>query len=520
MRVADLTLREKIGQTVITLCVPEEHIKKMGSIESFVKKYPIGGIYNSARLTKGMLSDELSNFKDVLAEYNKYSKIPLFATADMESGTSEHGMVLFPRQMVLGAIDDEELAYEYGRVIASEAGECGINWMFAPNCDLSIVENSVTDTRAISGYVPTNLKLLKKIIRGIEDAGIISTAKHYPGSSINEIDSHIAPNSNKITMKFWNKTNRVLYQGLIDSGVSSIMSSHQNLPCYQKEKTNGKYPPATLSRELITGLLRGELGFNGVVVTDALVMGGFTGAGGLQNMIECFKAGNDILLWPSLEYIDEMERRILSGEISEELLDRAVTRILDLKERFGIMSGKADNVKYDKRQAEDLLQRISERCLTLVQNKNKVLPMGKMKRVLIVGVTPNDEDYEALTRLKTEFEKCGVKAHIQRDIWQDELESVSKDYDLILFALCRQVHKPIGPLDFWAENAASVWTSNCSDPKKTAVVSFGTPAHYKYYKETGITYVNAYSPNEAVIRAFVRAVLGEIEFCGKSPVKL
>lgn len=294
------------------------------------------------------------------------------------------------------------------------------------------------------------------------------------------------------------------------------MTGHDNLVGYQTEKIDGVYPPATMSYELTTKLLREELGFKGVTVTDALVMGGFGGAQALENTVRSFLAGNDMLLWPTYEYIDEMERRILSGEVDEAVLDAAVERIWNLKKEYGILDEKEVSSDKDVKYFEDIATEGCEKCLTLINNYEGLLPLdkNKIKKVFVVGVTPDDAQYSDLCRLKTELESYGCHVTMQRNAWTDEAERAGEENDLIIFALCRTFHRPIGPLDFWGEDAMSIWASNCADKKKTVIASFGVPTMHKYYKLSGTTYVNAYNHGKDMVHAFVRALFGEIGFEG------
>ncbi len=396
--------------------------------------------------------------------------------------------------------------------------------MFWPVCDLNLSSCSpVTNTRSVGDNAELCGRIVSAEIRALKDQGIISTLKHYPGPPYNaSLDPHLTPVNNETPIDYWQKTYGEMYRDFIRQGAPSIMTAHLNLVDYQKELIDGAYPPATMSRELVNGLLRKELGFQGVVVTDALVMGGFAGNKGIDNMIRSFLSGNDVLLWPAYEYIDVMEQKILSGEIDEKILDAAVERIWNMKKEYGILDGKQQKAEADVHYFEKRVREGAEKCLTLVQDSNRILPADqkKIKKVLIVGVTPDDQQYQDLCVLKTEFEKYGCQVTMRRNIWSDDVEKAATEQDLILFALCRTPHRPIGPLDFWGEEATSIWASNCSDRTKTVVVSFGTPYLYKYYKISKVTYVNAYSSGKLVIEAFVRALFGEIPFAGKSSVRL
>lgn len=516
----ELTLREKIGQTVICLCETEKHIEMCGSIEKFLEKYPVGGVFNNGGIVKGLMVDEKPDLKNIVKEYNKHLRVPLITTADHGSYASKLGMQL-PPQMAFGAADDENLAYEAGLFKAEDYKETGINWGFWPVCDLNMSDRSpVTDVRSVSDDWRLSAKIVKQEIKAMKERGVVATIKHYPGTSYNEsVDAHLAPVNNETPIDLWRETYGKMYKELIEAGVPTIMTGHTNLVEYQTEKINGIYPPATLSYELTTKLLREELGFKGVTVTDALCMGGFAGNRAVENCIKSFLAGNDVLLWPAYEYIDEMERMILSGEIDEELLDKAVERIWNLKKEYGIIDEKDFEFEGNLEKYDNIIREVSGKALTLINNK--ILPVDKnnIKNVFIVGVTPDDKQYENLLGLKEEFEKYGCKVKMQRNVWTDEIEQTDK-YDLILFALCRTTHSPIGPLDFWGEEASSIWASNCSDKSKTVVASFGTPYLYRYYKNSNITYINAYSCIKPTLEAVVKAIFGEIRFEGKSSVKL
>lgn len=519
----ELTLREKIGQTVVSLCETEKHIEMCGSIQGFAERYPIGGLFNNVGMVKGLLTGENKDFKNILNEYNQYLRVPLFGTADHGFYSKEIGVEL-PNQMALGATNSEELAYRAGEFKAEDYKKSGVHWGFWPVCDLNISKESpITNIRAVSDNPDLTYKIVKAEIEAMKTCGVISTLKHYPGTPYNEaVDPHLAAVDNETPMDLWRSTYGKLYKALIEVGAPTIMTAHNNLVDYQTEKSDGIYPPATRSYELTTKLLREELGFRGVTITDALVMGGFGGSQAVEYAVESFLSGNDVLLWPVYEYIDEMEKRILSGEIDEAILDRAVERIWNLKKEYGIIAEK--EVCSDKSVAffEERAQGISDKCLTLVSNETKVLPLDKDKNynICIIGVTPDDRQYEELCGLKTAFEAYGCSVSMQRNISPDEGETLSDRYDLILFALSRTPHCPMGPLDFWGEEAASVWASNGVDVSKTVVVSFGSPYFYKYYKNSKRTYINAYSHSRTTISALVRAMFGDLPFEGVSGVEL
>ena len=519
----ELTLREKIGQTVISLCETDKHIKMCGSIQGFAERYPVGGLFNNDGLVEGLLTGENRDFQNILDEYNKYLRVPLLGTADHGFFAEDCGVKL-PSQMALGATDSAEAGYAAGEFKAEDYKKSGVHWGFWPVCDLNIsAQSPITNIRAVSDKAELNCKIVKEEIKAMKECGVISTLKHYPGPPYDEcIDPHLAAVDNETPMEVWRATYGKMYKELIEAGAPTIMTAHYNLTDYQTEKIDGVYPPATMSYELVTKLLREELGFKGVTVTDALVMGGFGGIQALENTVKSFLSGNDMLLWPMYEYIDVMEEKILSGEIDEKLLDAAVERIWNLKKEYGILDGSAATSDKDKTYFEETAQKISEKSLTLVRNELGILPLAKDKKysICIVVVTPDDNQYKALCGLKDGFEGYGCEITVRRNITSEEMEEVGGQYDLMLFALCRIPHEPIGPLDFWDAEANSVWASNCCDAAKTVVASFGSPYLFKYYKNSKVTYINTYSNAPSTIKAFVKAVFGDIPFEGVSSVDL
>ncbi len=519
----ELTLREKIGQTVICQYRPKEFAQRCGSVEAFLERYPVGGVFNNGEeLVKGWITGSTANFADVLDKLNESLRVPLFGAADNGSYAKMQGVEM-PMQMAIGAANDEEVSYKSGEFRAHDFIKTGINWGFWPNCDLNMSKyDPVTNARATGDDPDLAYKIVKQQFDAMKANGVISCMKHFPGTPHDcYIDAHLSPVNNNTPMDLWWDTYGKLYKKLFADGIPAIMVSHCNLVNYQTEKIDGEYPPATMSYELMTKLLREELGFRGVAVTDALIMGGFGGIHAVDNTIKSLLAGNDIMLWPQIEYIDEMEKRILSGEVDERILDAAVERIWNLKKEYGILDGKKLTSDKDDAYFSDVIAEICKKCPTLLNNYEGMLPLdkNKIKRIFVVGVTPDDAQYEDICYFKEAFAKYGIEVKIQRNIWIDQAEKELEESDMILFALCRTIHRPIGPLDFFGDDAASIWASNALDKSRTMIVNLGNPYLYKYYNISGLTYINAYNHDKRMIDAVVEAMLGEIEFHGKPSVK-
>ncbi len=525
-----LTLREKIGQTLIHMPNPEEEIKLHGSLEKFMEINPVGGMFSLNRDGENFTYKLLERYK----KYLKASKIPLFHIDDMESGAGCNisDLTALPHVMTLGASDSEELAYNYGKATAIEARCAGVTWAFANVVDLPLNPlNPTTTHRAISDNPETVVRLMSQVVKGMQDHGLAATLKHFPGDGVDYRDQHLVTSCNSLTMEEWWKYSGRAFQGCIDAGVYAIMPGHISLPAYQKEKVDGLYPPATLSYGLLTRLLKGEMGFDGVIVSDALVMSGFKGYyPDEQADIEAFKAGCDVMLWTTPNYINNMEKAIENGEVSMERLDDAVSRIWELKRKLGLFEDGFPDMEALTPEITDFARNtateLAEKSITLLRDQKNLLPINKekQKKILLVGVATYQRKFEDLIVFKEELEKRGAEVTFQKNLrFETDLkykDTVSEKYDLIIFAIHRHAHHPIGPMSFTGEEAESMWAVNSVDRHKTIVVSLGNPHFFNEYFEAVHVYINAYSYVDFSQKALVKALYGEIPFSGKSPVNL
>ncbi len=521
----ELSLREKIGQTVtITTTELYKQLENYESPAEFLEKYPLGGLFNSSRgQIVGFDLDSSANLADVMVECNNHLRVNLIGSGDVGRVARDHKFGK-ASQMAIGAADDDDISYLSGEIFAEDFKTSGIHWGFSPVIDLAYsMKSTLGSTRQISESPEQTIKIAKQQIQAMKDNGIIATIKHYPGGNVdNLVDAHLAPRDNDMPFEKWMATTGKVYKELIEAGVPTVMTGHTNLTDYQTEQVDGIWPAATFSKELVTKLLREELGFKGVVVTDALTMGGFGGEAGIERTIMSLEAGNDMLLWPDLRYFDELEKRILEGKFDEKILDAAVERIWKLKEEYGILDGR--QVKFEKEDSYfiEKAKEINKKSLTLMNNYKNNFPIdkNKIKKILVIGVTPSDGEYEALTKLQDVLVEKGFEVDMERNVWVDHLQWKQPNYDLVIFAMSRSFHQPQGPLDFWGREAVSIWASNAGDANKIIIANFGAPYIYKYYEVSGLTYLNAYDCHEHTIRTFVDALLGEFTPTGKSPVKL
>ncbi|MDI4649946.1 glycoside hydrolase family 3 protein [Cohnella hashimotonis] len=553
VKLADLSVREKIGQTVVLLSGRAQEIEKHGSLEAFLDRYPVGGFFVGAEIIKDvMTSNGFEQVKEATEQYRAATRIPLIFASDLENGCGSMipGLTKLPFPMALGATRSEQLAYDYGKATALEAGLAGVNWTFSPVADLNVNRfNPITAIRAISDKPSWAIPLLKAIVRGMQDHGLAATAKHFPGDGVDYRDQHMTTTTNSLSREEWLAQHGAVFQALVDDGLASIMTGHIALPAFQSQTAlGGRYLPATLSAELSDGLLKRQMGFKGAIVSDALIMGGYLKwYERNEAYLHTLNAGTDMLLWPELTYFEEAEKALETGALTMERLDDAVERVLQMKRRFGVLAAvdeasetaarseasaasepayevKATAVPASQAEiaafAQRTAQSVAEGALTLVRDEDGLLPLasGSVRKALIIGISPSTADYDDLITLKQAFERRGIEAELIRNVWYEDLIAREPGVDLIVYAPILRHHHPMGPLAFSAEEASACWSALTAGRDKSVVASFGSPYLIADYFDMAPVAVNAYSNVPASHEAFVRALFGEIPFTGVAPV--
>ncbi len=525
-KITEMTLREKVEQTMVVMVEKKKRFD-----------FTPGAAFLFGQIITQADDTGIAELREYVDELYAGCKIPPLITSDFENGCGGmiKGLTPFPLMMGLGASNDEKLAYDYGKATALEARSVGANWTFSPVSDLNMnPRNPLINNRGMTDDAGLACRMLPEIVKGMQENGLSACAKHFPGDGVDYRDQHITTTVNSLSLEEWYDTFGKLYREVIAAGVDSIMAGHIALPAYpQKLSERFEQPlPATLNRFLITNLLKEELGFEGIVVTDALNMGGFHGWYDTHEEaeIESFKAGCDMLLWPSASYADNLEKAVLSGEVSMERLDDAVCRILRVKEKAGLFDEHherfRDMTSDEQRFVKDVQKRCSDQSITLVRDKQRHFPLSvdKTKKVGIVVLKEFDALLSEISGIKEAFEARGF--HVQyfdgEQFEDDERCRFYEENDVVIYALLSRPFRPIGFIDYTQGRAWQIAKAFMSPYAidKNIFVSFGSPYFGNQYLENALTYVNAYAPLECVVNSFVKAACGEIDFMGISPVKL
>jgi beta-N-acetylhexosaminidase len=529
-----MSLREKIGQLMVVNSRIYDQQSQFGTLEAFMEKYPIGGFFMADwyfGLTKP--KEEVARFiKDAVSQYSAAAKYPLLFVEDYERGAGERfpGYEQMPVEMALGAGQVPQLAYDYEKSIALQARDLGINWLLHPVADLSLNPfHPLINERALSDDPDTAIPLLKQQISGLHDQNVISTLKHFPGDGATARDQHLFTSTNPLGMEEWEASFGRIFRELMEYGAPSVMIGHMTFPAWQKEKHNGSLLPATLSKEVVTGLLKDKLKFKGVVVSDALNMGGFTNhyPTHLESCLECFKAGVDILLWPELEFMDALEARILSGEIPVERLDDAVERVWEMKKRFGLTEKANPAFVPMTDKAISFIEKtgsaIAENAVTLLRTEKNLLPLTakETKRVMLIVISHTDKT-EKYKLTKALLEQRGVETDISFGLsvfdWNWRMEELDK-YDRLVFCLENKYMDPVGTAYLKGKEAETAWMANYINRNKVVIISYSNPYYADFYFRNLPVCINAYSSDRFMQEAVVKALFGETGFRGQTPVK-
>jgi beta-N-acetylhexosaminidase len=321
---------------------------------------------------------------ELMNRLQKTSKLPLLFAADFERGLSMrlNGTTVFPHAMAFGATGKPENAEEFGRITALEARAIGVHWNFFPDADVnSNPANPIINTRSFGGDASQVGEYVAAYIKGAHEGAMLTTAKHFPGHGDTAADSHLGIAQVTGDRSRLDAVELPPFERAISAGVDAVMVAHVTAPALDAEPKR----VATTSKAIVNGLLREELGFKGIVVTDALDMAGLTRLYGKDSgraALESFKAGNDLLIIPA--DLDASYKAVLqavrSGEISRDRLDESVRRILELKASFGLQKARltdlgqlADSVGKPENLAVG--QRIADEAITLVRDNGLVLPL-------------------------------------------------------------------------------------------------------------------------------------------------
>ncbi len=525
-KINEMTLREKIAQMVISSTLGEnydESSSEYKKLKKLCQKTKIGGFI--------FFKGSASGYAGLSNKLQSLSETPLLISADFERGPGMRVTdgTLFPNNMAIGAANNPDLAYKMGLAIAIEARLLGIGQNYSPVCDVNNNPNNpIINVRSFGEDPELVSKMSEAMIKGLQDGKVIATAKHFPGHGDTEIDSHNDLPVLNFSMERLNKIELVPFKNAIAKNVMSVMIAHLSFPELESQKN----VPASLSENIVNGLLINQLGFNGLVVTDALNMKGITKYFSTSQVAQmCVNAGIDLILMPGdeEETITAIENAVNNGNIKEERINKSVEKILKAKEWLGLFENKYvnENDVYNKVntiESNALGQQIADESITLVKDDRNVLPLkSKTEKTYVINLSDGKDninsDYfsEQIMTLNGNSQILNIDSDISSQKI-DELTSEASAYDVIIAAVFAKVRYGTGKISILPSHVELLENLDKSG-KRVVVISFGNPYLMKEFP--GISnYICAYGDADVSINASIKAIYGEIKFKGKLPVSI
>jgi beta-N-acetylhexosaminidase len=531
-----LTVREKAGQLLMPRISGEYlalNSPQAVRLREWVATLGIGGVI----ITQGPPLETASKLNILQSQ----AKVPLLVSADMEHGPGQilqTGYILpygldngsatrFPPVMALGAARDEKYAYELGRITALEGRAVGVHVVFAPVVDVNNnPANPIINTRSYGEDPELVRRLAAAHIRGLQENGMLATAKHFPGHGDTGTDSHILLPIISVDKRRADQVELPPYRGAIDAGVAAIMSAHIAFPAL-----TGDSVPGTLNPRILTGLLRDELAFKGLVFTDAMDMGAIVrNYGNTRAPVLAIKAGADVLLQPLAQdvpgIIDAIAQAVQTGDLTEARLDQSVRKILQAKATVGLnvqrtvdLAAVPGIVASPRNMA--VADEAAEKSITAVRDRDRLLPLRGGPTVSIVYT----DDYDPFAGRTFQRGLSAANPAVRPVLLDASISTIRLDSlfasiepgSTVLFSPYIRVTANKG--DVAIASHVADFVNRLAAAHKVVVTSFGNPYVLRQFPNIG-TYVIAWGQWDVAQRAAARALTGQAPITGKLPIAI
>ncbi|WP_042352091.1 glycoside hydrolase family 3 protein [Bacillus massiliigorillae] len=529
-----MTVNEKVGQLFCLHGDSDDYTVLKGILEDYK---PGGMMYRPSA------SEKIYGIHQFLQDN---SSVPMLLAANLESGGDGIGNegTFYGRHIQVAASNNVENAYRLGAIAGREGSAVGCNWSFAPVIDIDMnFSNPITNVRTFGSDKNRVLAMAKEYMKGCQEHDVAVSIKHFPGDGVDDRDQHLLASVNTLSIEEWNDTFGMVYKGMIDAGAKTVMAGHIMLPSYTKhfspEIKDDEIMPGSLSPELLQGLLRGKLNFNGMIVTDATSMVGFTAQGKRKELIpQSIAAGCDMILFTrnlAEDYEAAMEG-VATGIITNERLDEAVARILATKASLQLHRKKEEgkimppieNLSVLRcKEHMDWANELSDQSITLVKNNENLIPLDVEKHkkalVIVLGDAVSASGKPATGGLFiSELEKAGFdverfEVETHKELFMNAPTSeLQEKYDIIFyFANIKTASNQTTVRINWQPPMGldAPWFVN---EVPTIFVSIANPYHLQDVPMIK-TYINAYTANEFNPKHIVEKIIGKSEFKGINP---
>ncbi|WP_203256822.1 glycoside hydrolase family 3 N-terminal domain-containing protein [Hyunsoonleella ulvae] len=510
-----LSLKEKIGQLYMVQVMSNQDAATKNKIVNLIHKHHIGGIIysNGGPYRQAKLNNELQAI----------SKLPMLIGMDAEWGLSMRldSTYAFPYNMALGAVKDDKLVEQTGRHIGEHCKRLGVHFNFAPVVDINTnPKNPIIGNRSFGEDRDNVTQKALAFMKGMQSAGVLANAKHFPGHGDTEADSHLTLPTINFNAKRIDSIELYPYKKLIPKGLSSVMVAHLNVPSLESREGS----PSSLSKHIVTDILKDSLGFKGLIFTDALTMKGaadFSDTGDID--LAAFKAGNDVMLMSEDVQIgvSKIIEAYNNKEITEERLAHSVKKILMAKYKVGLHNyepvGLYGLAKDLNRLEDDILsETLYENAITLVKNKSDLVPLKRLETKTLAYVNLGDDDGRPFFN---ELKKYTKVHHVKADKL-DELMNKLQSYNTVIIGFHRSDDNPWKSYKFTTEEL--VWLYEIARTHDVILSVFVKPYaldDIKTFENIESVVVN-YQNNKITQQKSAQLIFGAIPSRGKLPVSI
>lgn len=513
-----LTVKQKIAQLIMIRAHSDKGADHIAQVEELIKKYEVGGLC----FFQGTPAKQIS----LINQYQGISKIPLLVGIDGEwsLGMRLKETMSFPRALMLGAIQNNDLIYKMGREIGMQMKRVGVHVNFAPVADVNNnAANPVINTRSFGENRENVTQKCIAYMKGMQDEGILACAKHFPGHGDTNVDSHydlpiIPHNRSRL-----DSIELYPFHALAKQGIASFMVGHLNVPALDDRPNR----PSTLSKSMITGIAREQMSFDGLIFTDALEMKGVTKhfeKG--QTEAEAILAGNDVLLLPEdvLAAITTIEKYLTEGIIDTARIDASVKRVLSAKYKVGLHTFKPlslEGIYKDLHRPSALTNRsqLIKEAITLVKNEKNFLPISRIDTLSLASLSIGAE-------YMTPFQKRLI-SYGKMESFQVGKEISPEQQTTLLAKLSTKECVIVGLHDVNAFSAKNFgftqselsFLKRLNEKTKLILVVFGSPYSLIHFENIPVL-ISAYEGDSLTQDLTAQALFGVFALKGKLPVSV
>jgi len=513
---SSLSLDQQLGQLFMVAAYSNKAEEHAQDIEKLIQDHNIGGLifFQGGPARQAVLTNR----------FQKLAKVPLLLAMDAEWGLAMRldSTMKFPKQMTLGAVQDNDLIYAMGKEIARQCKRMGMHVNFAPVVDVNVNPNNpVIGYRSFGEDKYLVAKKGVAYMKGMQDANVMANAKHFPGHGDTDKDSHYDLPLIKHSKERLDEIELYPFKELIKEGLMSTMVAHLNIPALDDRKNR----PSTLSKKVVTDLLRDELGFEGIIFTDAMNMHGVSKHYKIgQANSEAIKAGNDILLFPHQvpEAIENIKLSLKNGSLVKGDIERRVKKVLGAKYWAGLHEKpevSTENIYEELHtvEAEKLNKKLFEKAITTVKNKDDFLPIKRLEDHKVAVVSIGEQNGNVFQEVVKKYTKADAYSLTKYEKNIATYLNKLKKYDLVIVGFHDMSNSP--SRNFGISQSSLDFLKKLNAQTKTITCTFGNAYALKFLTQEDHL-ICAYEENKYTLSLVPQIIFGAIGCSGKLPISI